>query len=85
MDPKFTNYLEIISKLKENILDPLRYDYGDSALDCDPYKNNNIPCYCVSEFSLIMSGIYLIFFLTAILTFMCYNCKGKEANQYIEN
>ena len=80
MDPQMTNFIEKINELKSNIL-----QYGDSAMDCDPYKNNNIPCYCVSEFSLIMSGIYLVLFLTAILIFMCYNCRGKGSSQYMEN
>ena len=75
-----TIFMEKIIELKSNIL-----QYGDSAIDCDPYKNNNIPCYCVSEFSLIMSGIYLVLFLSAILIFMCYNCRGKGSSQYMEN
>ena len=75
----------ILEKLNSTILYQILDEYDDSAKDCDPYKNNNIPCYCVSEYSLIMSGIYLTVFLSAILMFMCYNCKGKQESQYIEN
>ena len=75
----------ILDKPNPSILSHILYEFGNSGKDCDPYKNNNIPCYCVSEFSLIMSGVYLTFFLSSILIFMCYNCRGKQESEHIEN
>ena len=59
-------------------------DLKSDKLSCDPYKNNNVPCYCVTEFSLIMSGVYLIAFMIAIVIFLCYNCNSKDPDQKME-
>ena len=45
---------------------------------CNPDVNNNVPCYCVNQFSLYMSGVQLFIFMAAIVTFLCYNCKSKD-------
>ena len=56
----------------------------NDSISCDPHLNNNVPCFCVSDLAVIMSGSQLFIFMVAIVVFLCYNCKNKDSGKRAE-